>query len=503
VNAKDERILAERQESVKIRLDRKTMERKESGPLLGEVNTVYEMGERVRAVNWGGIGAIHKLVSRLGLPQAINESLHLLKLHLPYHESDHVLNMAYNVLAGGRCLEDIELLRTNEVYLDALNTQRIPDPTTAGDFTRRFTSEAPIVALQEAINEKRQLLWKRQPKSFRRQAILDIDGTMAPTEGQCKEGMGLSHDGIWGYEVVIVSLANTREPLYLVNRSGNTPSHSDAARWIDRGIATVEGVFEKILLRGDTAFSLTKHLDRWDERVQFIFGYDAYDNLIQIAERLPESAWAPLSRPVRYTVKTRERERPENVKERLVREYEYKNIRLQSEQIAEFRYRPTACKKTYRIIVLRKNLSVEKGECRLFDEIRYFFYITNDWLSPAEEIVFSANDRCDQENLIAQLKSGIGALRMPTSDLHSNWAYMVMAALAWTFKAWFAMQISKKKERKEGLRMEFKAFAQRYLQIPCQIIRTGRRVIHRVLSYSASLRTFLETYSRIRNLKFA
>ena len=164
--------------------------------MLGDVNVHYEMGERVRAIGCGGIGAIHKMVSRLGLPEDINETLPLLKIHLPYHESDHVLNIAYNVLAGGKCLEDIELLRNDEAYLDALGTQRIPDPTTAGDFTRRFTSEEPITALQETINEKRQALWKRQPKSFRKQGIIDVDGTIAGTEGACKEGMDLSYQGI-------------------------------------------------------------------------------------------------------------------------------------------------------------------------------------------------------------------------------------------------------------------------------------------------------------------
>ena len=72
----------------------------------------------------------------------------------------------------------------------------------------------------------------------------------------------------------------------------------------------------------------------------------------------------------------------------------------------------------------------------LFEPDRYFFYITNDRTTPASEIVFLANDRCDQENLIAQLKGGVKALAMPVDDLVSNWAYMVMASLAWSLKAW-------------------------------------------------------------------
>jgi len=502
VNANDERIIAQREQRLKHRLERKNVDRKDSGPMLGEANVHYEMGERVRAIGCGGIGAIHKMVTKLGLPEAINESLHLLKIHLPYLESDHVLNIAYNVLAGGQCLEDIELLRQDEAYLDALGTQRIPDPTTAGDFTRRFASEKPIVALQETINKKRQALWKRQPRSFRKRGVIDVDGTIAGTPGECKQGMDLSYKGIWGYAPLIVSLANTREPLYLVNRPGNIPSHTDAARWMDRAIECVGSVFKKVLVRGDTAFSLTEHFDRWDEKVDFIFGYNAFGNLVNTANELPESAWQPLVRAPRYTVKTCERERPDNVKERIVREREYKNIRLVSEQVAEFAYRPTACKKPYRMVVVRKNLSVEKGEARLFDEIRFFFYITNDWNSTPEEIVFSANERCDQENLIAQLQSGIGALRMPTSDLYSNWAYMVMAALAWTLKAWYALQMPNRRERKRTLRMEFKTFARRYLQIPAQIIRTGRRLVYRIVSYNVHLETFLLTFERIQKLKF-
>lgn len=496
-------MLARREADLQRRLDREYHMLNPGHPLLRECNVHYEMGERTRAIGCGGIGAIHKLVARLGLPDAINRVLHLFKVHLPYMESDHVLNIAYNVLNGGQCLEDIELLRQDEVYLDALGTPRIPDPTTAGDFTRRFRGEGSMLALQEVFNQTRQAIWKLQPRAFRRQAIIDVDGTLAPTEGECKEGMDLSYKGIWSYAPLIVSLANTREPLYLVNRPGNTPSSADAARWIDRAIGCVEGVFQNILVRGDTDFSLTKHLDRWDERVAFIFGYDAHKNLIELAESLSRRAWRPLVREPRYRVKTTERAKPANVKERIVREREYENIRLNGEEVAEFEYRPTACRKTYRMIVVRKDLSIERGETWLWDENRYFFYITNDWESPAEEIVFSANERCDQENVIAQLKSGIGALRMPVGDLYSNWAYMVMAALAWSLKAWYAMMMPQKKERERTLRLEFKAFAQRYLRIPCQIIRTGRRVVYRILAYHRYLETFLLTFDRIQRLRLA
>ena len=465
-------------------------------------NIHYEIAERTRAIGFGGIGAMHKLACKLRLDRAINNNVVLLERHVPYWESDHVLNIAYNVLTGGTCLEDIERLRNDETYMNGLDAERIPDPTTAGDFLRRF-DETWILALQETFNETRAKVWALQDSSFRKEAIIDVDGTIAGTTGECKEGMDIAYNGIWGYAPLIVTLANTNEVLYLVNRPGSRPSCDGAAAWMDRAIDRVVPVFKKVFLRGDTDFSLTHNFDRWDERVGFVFGYDAKRNLVEMADGLLERNWKRLKRSERYEVKTEERKRPENVKEQVVKEREFKNIRLQSEQVAEFDYRPTHCSKTYRMVVVRKNLTVEKGEKRLFDDVKYFFYITNDREKTAQEIVFFANDRGNQENVISQLKSGVNALRMPSDGLVSNWAYMVIAALAWNLKAWYGLVTVAPTERRDILRMEFKRFLVSFIQIPCQIVATGRRLIYRILTCSRHLETFLATFDHIRRLKFA
>ena len=476
-------------------------------PILAAGNIVYELADRVRGLSWGGIGAIHLLARQTGLIKAIDRRLHLLKLHLPYHESDHVLNIAYNILSGGTCLEDIELQRNDEVYLDALGAERIPDPTTAGDFCRRF-SRAHVQTLMNTINDVRVGVWQKQPPSFFKEAIIDADGTVAPTTGQCKEGMDISYKGEWGYHPLMVSLANTGEPLFLMNRPGNRPSHEGAAWYLERaGRLCKQAGFKKILYRGDTDFTQTKYLDRWDEKgYRFIFGIDAWSNLVEIAENLPKTRWKGLGRPPKYKIRTWPRARPENVKEQIVRDREFKNIRLSSEEVAEFDYSPTFCEKTYRLVVVRKNLSVEKGEQVLFDDIRYFFYITNDWDTSAREIVFLANDRCNQENLIKQLKNGAKAMDMPVDNLVSNWAYMVMASLAWTLKAWFALSLPEKgrwssrraSEKRSVLKMEFKTFLNAFMRIPCQIIRTGRRIIYRLLAWNPWQHVFLRGVDALR-----
>ena len=347
----------------------------------------------------------------MGLIEALDKDLHLLKVHLPYHESDHVLNVAYNLLSGGTCLEDIEGRRNDEVYLDALGAQRIPDPTTEGDFCRRFEAE-DVETLQQTINGVRVEVWRKQPERFLEEAVIEADGTMAETTGECKAGRDINYKGQWGYHPLVVSLANTAEPLFLDNRSGNRPSHEGAGERFDQALALCRKAgFRRIVLRGDTDFTQTTKLDEWDEEGVF-FGIDAMKNLIGKAETLPHEAWSVLARPPKYAVRTEERARPENVKARIVREREFTNVRLGSEQVAAFDYRPTACRKTYRVVALRKNLSVEKGERVLFDEVRYFFYITNDGAASSASVVGKANQRCHQENRIEQLKNGARAMEI-------------------------------------------------------------------------------------------
>jgi len=508
VNNKIRQRLAKRKRRIAKRLDPSDLRGCDT-PIMTASNIQYEVADRTRGTGWGGIGSMHVLARQLGLIDAIDDRLHLLKIHLPYHESDHVLNLAYNALCGGTCLEDLELRRNDEVYLDALGARRIPDPTTAGDFCRRFTPEH-IHTLLDIFNDVRQKVWACQPKAFFEQATIDMDGVLVETTGECKEGIDISYKGTWGYHPLIVSLANTNEVLSIINRSGNRPSHEGAAAEADRAIdVCFGGGFEQVLLRGDTDFSQTAHLDRWDAtgRVRFIFGMDAHAHLQIFADDLPQNAWQPLDRPPRYQVKTRPRSRPENVKQQVVIQRGFTNIRLESEEVAEFEYQPAACKQPYRMVVTRKNLSVEKRQEVLFEDYRYFFYITNDRQQSASEIVFSANDRCDQENLNAQLKGGVRSLHAPVDTLVSNWAWMVMTSLAWNLKAWWALYLPERpgrwqrrhrQEKHRVLRMEFKTFTNAFMRVPCQIVRTGRRLVYRLLGWNPWQPVFFRLVGQLR-----
>src|SRR5512136_1032946 len=498
VNRNYPKILRSRKQRIQRRLAPKNWE-DQPRPMLRASNIVYEMAPRVQGINCGGIGALHLLVQRLGLVEDLDRQLHLLKVHLPYHESDHVLNLAYNILAGGQRLEDIELRRQDENFLNGLGAERIPDPTTAGDFTRRF-GQPDIIALQECLNRARRAVWAVQPEGFLKEAFIDVDGSIAGTDGECKEGIGLSYKGIWGYAPLIVSLANTREVLYLVNRPGNVASHSESVAWIDRALELVRSVAGRVTLRGDTDFTHTAQLDRWNEQgTRFILGFDAIPKLVGLAEALPASAWQRLERLPKYRILTEPRRQPFRYKEQIVVEKEFENQKLVGEDLAEMEYQPGNCAYPYRVVILRKNISVQRGEKVLFDEVRYFFYITNR-TDKAAKIVGLANGRCDQENVIEQLKNGVNAMRMPVNDLVSNWAYMVMAALAWNLKAWYGLLVPNRERRSELIKMEFRRFLHTILLLPCQIVRTARRVIYRILGYNGWLRDFFATWERVRRL---
>jgi hypothetical protein len=478
------------------------------GPMITATNIHYELGERVQGFSAGGLGALLLVARSTGLIAGIDHDLHLLKRHLPYHESDHVLNIAFNILAGGKRIEHIELRRNDAVFLDAFGAERIPDPTTAGDFCRRFQA-SHVLTLMETINTARLRVWAQQDTDFFREAIVDADGTIVGTDAECKQDIDIAYNGIWGYHPLVVTLANTGEVLYLVNRSGNRPSHEGAHVYLDKSVALCRRAgFLRIFLRGDTDFSQTEHLDRWDSAgdVRFLFGIDAHPTLVAKAKRLPAEAYSFLERPPGYVLKTAPRQRPERVKPEIVRRRGFETIHTLEEMVAEFDYRPVACRRSYRVVVLRKRLGIDKGSVRLREEYRYFFFITNDRDTPADEVVLKANDRCDQENVIAQLKGGVHALATPVNDLVSNWAYMVMASLAWTLKAWAALLLPEeprhaerhRAEKRSWLRMEFATFRAAVIEMPCQVVRGGRRLIYRLLSWNPWQGAFLRLVERLQ-----
>lgn len=478
-------------------------------PMIRPATTKLELSEKQQAITCGGLAAIIELIKTVGLRKELNSAANVLKLHLPYDEADHIFNIALNLLAGGTCLDHLEHRRNDESYLDALGAERIPDPTTAGDFCRRF-NETQLIFIMQGINRVRQLVWRQQDDDFFDCATIEADGTMVETTGEKKQGIGINYKGQWGYHPLAVTLAETQEVLYLFNRSGNRPSHEHSAFFFDLAIAQCKKAgFRKVVLRGDTDFSSCEQLDRWNEKgVKFILGFDAKNNLCQIADDLPKTRWKPLDRTSPRPLRKTKRATRTNIKEQIVVANGYENQKLRAESYAEFEYRPSACEKTYRMVVVRKEIDVTRGQHLLFDKNKYFFYITNEDANetPAREVVRGSNQRCNQENTISQLKT-CGALSAPLNNLASNGAYMLFASLAWTLKLWSGMLIrvkgnaAQKRVRREArnriIRMEFWTYLNSLMLLPAQVIRSARQRIFRILTYRPSVDLLMTMHDHI------
>jgi hypothetical protein len=213
---------------------------------------------------------------------------------------------------------------------------------------------------------------------------------------------------------------------------------------------------------------------------------------------MPDETYHELVTRAERAIATRPRKRPKNVKDAVVRKRGYKVLRQKAEDVVEFSYRPGKCTRDYRVVALRKNVSVERGDNVLFEQYRHFFYITNDWDMTADQVVAEARSRCNQENLIAQLKGGVRALHAPVNTLVANWAYTVMAALAWSLKAWCALLLpvsprwaaQHNEQRRRLLSMDFRTFLQAFVEIPCQVVKGARQVRWRALAWNPWLGPF-------------
>ncbi|MGC9385081.1 MAG: IS1380 family transposase [Kosmotogaceae bacterium] len=471
-------------------------------PVFSAANIEYDISGRVSAIHCGGIGLVGQLVKKIKLPEMINNRLDLLKRHKPYFESDHILNIAYNIICGGTCLEDIELLRNNVAYMDAMGTKRIPDPTTAGDFLRRF-EEKDVHTVMDISNEAAQHVWETTLDEDSRQAgIIDVDGKIQETYGECKEGMDMSYKGVWGFSTLAATEATTGTHLCVVNRPGNKLSQEGAGKWIDKAIAVVQKSFNKVYLRGDSAFALTDKFDEWSGNdVGFIFGYSKWQNLLKKADLLDKDEWRNIEKPQKGRGK--ERKKKHRVKRAMVIKREYETITQKNQYVAEFRYRPTKCERDYRVIVLKKIVDVTKGQRLLFEDCQYLFYITNIMdMSPIDLLRF-IRGRCNHENKIEQLDNGIHALKMPTAEFMANWAYMAICSLAWNLKSWIGLVLPDKKMGKEIIACEFKSFQNKMINIPCQILNTGRKIVYRFLNYNPYVEAIFDALYEIQRPCFS
>jgi hypothetical protein len=472
------------------------------GPVFHHRTVRVEVIEREPVTADGGLALAHQLAMRLGLDRSLNQHLHLLRLHLPYHESDHVLTLAYNLFAGGRDLEDIQNLQHSPAMKNLLGACRIPDPTTAGDFLRRFRME-DLAAEQRAIDEARVKVWRKRPKRDRRTGTLDMDSTLKLVYGACKQGAEFSYKGGWSYHPLLFTLAETGEPLRLVNRPGNRPSAEGAAELLGPCLDLLTENFAEVFVRGDSKFSEKAILRE-------VVAHGAFFALVQevhapiwsAAFHLRETQWKPLrAKPGSrfHPTSGQKRRKRRKWRREVVRRRGYRTLSTTEEWVAEVPYTPPGFDRPFRLVLKRQWIR----EDRQLDFLTHYEYravITNIPRSrmSASAIVHFAYGRCDQENAIEQAKNGLGAMRMPTGELLANGAFLLAAEIAWCLRAWLSLLALPRDTR----RWEWGWFRRAFVHAPAVIIRQVRSSVVRFHASHRFTPDLVAAMARLRSLDF-
>jgi hypothetical protein len=462
-----------------------------------------EVETRGEATHYGGLALAEQCVRRFRVAQRIDARLQLFKRHAPYHESDHVLAMAYTLYADGQCLEDQAVLQGSEAVRRMLGACRIPDPTTAGDFLRRFTV-ADVEALGGTIDETQEAVWKALPRTVRRQrkkelARVDLDGHIKELYGEQKEGADFSYTGRWSYHPLLISLAGTGECLRLVNRPGNVRSSNGAAEALSEVLPRVQRHFRNALVRGDTDF------DRAD-LYQAVIGAGAYFAIggrmngkrAALLARIPEAAWTPfVPKATREhdTSASRRQGRTPNCRRERARARKFRNLETTDQWITEIAYQPAGLAAPCRMIVRRIRIEETAGQGALFTYFRYRLVLTSLPRSyKARTVIDLTYQRCDQENVIAELGEGIAGWRMPVAEFVGNAAWLQIARLAWNLGKWIAQLALPA----EVVRWEWKRFRRHFVYLAAKVVRLGRQTVVRLADSHRYLPEILAAHVRLQ-----
>jgi len=444
---------------------------------------------------YGGLALAASLVRSLGLAKDLDRGLSLLASHRPFHESDHVLTHVYNLYAGGTCIEDIADLQTSEPVRRMLGAERIPDPTTAGDFLRRFDADS-LRSLDGVIDRAQEKVWKRRyGKKKAERAIVDLDSCVRSVYGDHKEGTDFTYKGSFGYHPLVISLAGTLECLRLVNRSGNEASAAGSEDHLRELFPMLGRRFKQVIVRGDSAFSKQPIFDACEEAGHFFAVVSPQQqNFSSLFEALPGEAWKPYRQRKQNEVPAcRRRKRGRNRRRERALARNKRDLKLEKQWIAEIPYRPERSDTTYRLIARYQEIE-EHEQGHLFMLTRFRFVLSNLPSSTStEEVMDLTYQRCDQENLIEQLQHGVSAMRMPTGGMVSNAAFLTCARLAHNLKPWLA-QIALPRE---AMRWEWKRFRRAFVYCAARIVHSARQTHVRFADSHRFVDTILEAHARL------
>ena len=471
-----------------------------------------ESDPRGEMTHYGGLVLAQQFVRRFRVAQRLDEALVLFKRHAPYHESDHVLALGYTLYVDGTCLEDQAVLQGSEAVRRLVGACRIPDPTTAGDFLRRFKSVQDVEQLSGVIDEVEEAVWSKLPGKVRRRrkkhevALVDLDGHIKPLYGVQKQGADFSYDGRWSYppagaragQPLVVSLGGSGECLKVVNQPGSARSSDAAAEAVKAVLPRVKRHFRNAIVRGDTDFDRSDIFNAvMDKRAYFAIGGRLYPKRAALVGAIAEKDWKP------FVPRAEREERggpsrhgyTRNWRRQKAAERGYRTLRTVKQWLSEIDYQPHGLDSPCRMIVRRVLIEETDGQGALFTHFRYRLVLTNLARSyTPRQVIDLTYQRCDQENVIEQFGQGIAGWRMPVAEFMGNSAWLQIARLAWNLGKWIAQLALPS----EVVRWEWKRFRRHFVYIAAKVLKTARCLVVRLAGSHRFLPDILTAHVRLQ-----
>ena len=464
-----------------------------------------ESDARGEMTHYGGLVLAQQFVRRFGVAKRIDESLELFKRHAPYHESDHVLALAYTLYTDGTCLEDQAALQGSEAVRRMVGACRIPDPTTAGDFLRRFRTSQDVGQLSGVTDEVEEAVWSKLARGVRRRrkkqeyALVDLDGHIKPLYGEQKQGADFSYDGRWSYQPLVVSLGGTGECLAVVNQPGSGRSSDAAAGALKEVLPRVKRHFKNAIVRGDTDFDRADvYQAAIEQGAYFAIGGRLHPNRAALVSAIAEKCWKPfVARADRQQPSGPSRHgRTVNWRRKKAVERKFRTLSTVKQWISEIDYHPSGVPFACRLIVRRVLIEESDGQGALFTHFRYRLVLSDlpRSYSP-RQIIDLSYQRCDQENVIEQFGSGIAGWRMPVAEFLGNSAWLEIARLAWNLGKWIAQLALPS----EVVRWEWKRFRRHFVYIAAKVLKMGRSLVVRLAGSHRFLPEILTAHTRLQS----
>jgi hypothetical protein len=367
--------------------------------VLGKVGKFKVCFREEQLTSHAGVVLVDELAKHLGIEQIVDEELHVKQRERGYTEGQAVTGLLYNLVLGGECLSDLEVLRGDPGTQELLAQEQVLAPRTAGEFLHKFD----IGDIRDLQRVNLRVQQRVRPQQASASCTIDLDSSIYEQVSTRKEGSTKAYNGEIGYHPLLAFWAEEGELLFSHLRRGSAHTCRTVGWFLRQTFKRVPPQ-AAVALRADSGF-YSKEVVQWCEahHVRFTITADQTAPLLALIEALPDRAWTNL--PEEYPVS----------------------------EVAEFRYQPARWAKAYRYVVKRQLAETKAGTLYW----HYHVFVTNDEATPALELEVWHLQHADMENRIKEHKSGLGLEKLPTGRFHANWAYLLIGQLAFNLLAWF------------------------------------------------------------------